>query len=41
MNAFSYLWRNLAEFFLEWEMFQKNPVDVIKTHILRSVTLLR
>ena len=32
------LWQNLAEFFLELEMFQTKVVEKIKTHILCSVT---
>jgi hypothetical protein len=28
----------LAQFFLEWEMFQTNVVEKIETHILCSVT---
>ena len=32
METYVYLWQQLAEFFLEWEMFHK-----IKTHILCSV----
>ena len=35
------LWSYLAEFFLEWEMFQTKVVEKIKTHILCSVTFLR
>ena len=31
----------LAQFFLEWEMFQTKVVQKIKTHILCSVTLSR
>ena len=27
----------LADFFLEWEMFQINDVEKIKTHILCSI----
>jgi len=29
-----------AKFFLEWEMFQTNVVEKIKTHILCSITFL-
>ena len=38
MKTFSHLWQYLAEFFLEWEMFQIKVVEKIKTHILCSVT---
>ena len=31
----------LAQFFLQWEMFQTKVVDKIKTHILCSVTFFR
>ena len=36
-NVFN-LWQNLADFFLEWEMFQTHVIDSIKAHILCSVT---
>ena len=29
----------LAQFFLEWEMFNTEVVETIKTHVLYSVTL--
>jgi len=32
-----HFWSHLAQFFLEWEMFQKKIVKKIKTHILCSV----
>jgi hypothetical protein len=32
------LWSHLAQFFLEWEMFQTKFVEKIKTHILCSAT---
>jgi hypothetical protein len=32
------LWKYLAEFFLEWEMFQTKFVEKIKTHILCWIT---
>jgi hypothetical protein len=41
MNTFLHLWQYLAEFFLEWEIFQTKLVEVIKTHILCSTTFLR
>ena len=31
----------LAQFFLEWEMFQTKVVEKIETHILCSVTFFR
>ena len=34
-------WSYLAQFFLEWEMFQTKVVEKIKTHILCSVTFFR
>jgi hypothetical protein len=41
MKTLSHLWQYLANFFLEWEMFQTNIVEKIKTHILCSVTFFR
>ena len=38
MKAFSCLWQYLAEFFLEWVMFQTSGLVKIKTHISCSVT---
>jgi hypothetical protein len=38
---FLHLWQYLAEFLLEWEMFQVEVVKKTKTHILRSVTVCR
>jgi hypothetical protein len=32
MKTFSHLWQYLAEFFLEWEMFQIKVVEEIKPH---------
>ena len=37
-TPYIYFWSNLAQFFLEWEMFQKNIVQGTKLHILRSVS---
>ena len=34
-------WSYLAQFFLEWEMFQTKVVQKIKIHILCSVTFFR
>ena len=33
-------WSYLAQFFLEWEMFETKVVEKIKTHILRSIIFL-
>jgi hypothetical protein len=41
MKTFSHLWQFLAEFSLEWEVFQINVVDKIAIHILCSVTFFR
>jgi hypothetical protein len=41
MKTFSHLWKYLADFFLDWEMFQIKVIEKIKTHILRLVTFLR
>ena len=38
MKTNIHLWSYLAQFFLEWEMFQTKVVEKIKTHILRSIT---
>jgi hypothetical protein len=38
MKTFLHSWQYLAEFVLEWEMFQVKVVEKIKTHILYSVT---
>jgi hypothetical protein len=38
MKTFSHLWQYLAEFFLEWEMFETDVVEKIKTRISCSVT---
>jgi hypothetical protein len=35
------LWQSLAELFLEWEVFQTNIVEKIKTNILCSITFFR
>ena len=32
MKRLSQSWQYVAKFFLEWEMFQTNLVDKIKTH---------
>jgi uncharacterized protein (DUF362 family) len=39
MKTYANLRLYLAEFFLEWEMFQTKVVEKIKTHILCSITL--
>jgi hypothetical protein len=41
MKTFARFWSYLAQFLLEWEMFQTNVVQKIKTHILCSVTFFR
>jgi hypothetical protein len=33
----TYVHLYLAEFFLEWEMFETNVVEEIKTHLLSSI----
>ena len=38
MKSFSNLWKYLADFFLECEMFRIKVVEKIKTDILFSVT---
>ena len=39
MKTNIHLWSQLAQFFLEWKMFQTKVVEKIKTHILHSVTI--
>ena len=41
MTTNIHYWSYLAHFFLEWEMFQSNVVEKIKTHILFSVKSFR
>jgi len=38
MKTDTYFWTYLAELFLEWEMFQAEDVDKIKTQILGTIT---
>ena len=38
MKTYTHLWHYLAEFFLEWEMFQTKVAEKIKTHIPRPIT---
>jgi hypothetical protein len=38
LQANIHFWSYFAYFFLEWEIFQKNVVEKIKTHVLYSVT---
>jgi len=38
MKTNIHFWSYLAQFFLEWEMFQTKVVEKIKTHVLCSVT---
>ena len=40
MKTNTYFWWYLAQFFLEWEMFQTKVVEKIKPHILCSVTFI-
>ena len=41
MKTFSYLWQYLAQFFLQWEMFQIKAVQKINIHILHPITFFR
>ena len=41
MKAYVHSWSHLAQFFLEWEMFQTKVVEKIETHILCSVIIFR
>jgi hypothetical protein len=41
MNTYVHLWKCLAQFFTEWEMFQTKCVEKIKTHISCSITFSR
>jgi hypothetical protein len=41
MKTYVHLWQYLAQFSLEWEMFQIKVVEKIKTHILCSITFFR
>jgi hypothetical protein len=36
MKTFSHLWKYLAEFFLEWEMFQMRVVEKISFNFMFS-----
>jgi hypothetical protein len=38
MKTNIHFWSYLAQFFLEWEMFQTEVIEKIKTHDLYSVT---
>jgi len=38
MKTEIHFWSYLAQFFLEWEMFQTKVVEKLKTHILCFVT---
>jgi hypothetical protein len=40
MKTNIYFWSYLAQFLLEWEVFQKNVVEKIATYILFSITYL-
>ena len=47
MKTYVHVWQYLAEFFLEWELFNKKVLEKIKTHFtfnnlgLKIVTFLR
>ena len=41
MKTNIHLWYYLAQFFIEWEMFQTKVIKKIKTHILCSITFYR
>ena len=41
MSTNIHLWSYLAQFFLEWEMFQTKVVEKIKTRISCSLTFFR
>jgi hypothetical protein len=41
MKTYVHLWPFLAEFSLEWEMFQIKVVEKIKTDLLCSITFSR
>ena len=41
MKTFVHLWQYVAEFFLQWEMFQTKVVAKIKTHVLSSIICSR
>jgi hypothetical protein len=40
MKTYVHLWQYLADFFLEWEVFQTKVVEKIKRHTLSSITFL-
>ena len=40
IKACVHLWSYLAQFFLEWEMFQKKHVEKIKTQILCTIFMI-
>ena len=37
----THLWQYVAQFFLQWEMFQEKFVQEIKTHFVCSVTFCK
>ena len=41
METNIHFWSYLAQLFLEWEMFQTNIIENIKTHILCAITFLK
>jgi hypothetical protein len=40
MKTYAHLWSYLAQYFLEWEMYQTKVAEKIKTHILCSITFI-
>ena len=38
MKTNTHFWSYLAQFFLDWEIFQTEILDKIKTHILSLIT---
>jgi hypothetical protein len=41
MKTNIHFWSHLAQFFLEWELFQTKFAEEIKTHILGSPVFLK
>ena len=41
MKTQVHLWKYLAQFFLEWEIFHSEVVEKMNTHILCSITCFR
>jgi hypothetical protein len=40
-KTYVHLWQCLADFFLQWEMFQRRVVEKIKTHFMNSNFIFR